>query len=160
MIVAIVKMLPAIAANALPTAISILPPHTPINRKIFGKNKTWKGLIAGISIAGLIGFLIGDMSLRVGYSLPLNIQVGILLGLGALLGDLTKSFFKRRKGISEGEAWPPFDQIDWVLGSLVVASFILSSIEIFLVLIILPVLHVTANLIWARRDSTNVNVCN
>jgi CDP-2,3-bis-(O-geranylgeranyl)-sn-glycerol synthase len=45
-----------------------------------------------------------------------------MLGLayGALIGDLVKSFFKRRGGASRGAAWPFWDQFDAIVGGLTI----------------------------------------
>src|SRR4051812_27852644 len=51
--------------------------------------------------------------------------LGAWIGLGALSGDLVKSFAKRRRGILPGQAWIPFDQIDWLLGALAFAAPVL-----------------------------------
>ena len=42
-----------------------------------------------------------------------------LLAVGALLGDLVKSFFKRRFGKERGSKWPVADQYDLVVGAFV-----------------------------------------
>jgi CDP-2,3-bis-(O-geranylgeranyl)-sn-glycerol synthase len=36
-----------------------------------------------------------------------------------MAGDSAKSFLKRRRGIPPGESWVPFDQLDFVIGSLI-----------------------------------------
>ena len=45
-------------------------------------------------------------------------MIGSLMGLGALLGDAVESFFKRQAGVSPGESWVPFDQLDYIAGGL------------------------------------------
>ncbi len=60
---------------------------------IFGKNKTWRGLIGGLAC----GFL---MSAIEGYFLPWMLVIGILMSIGAHIGDLLGSFIKRRWGTS------------------------------------------------------------
>jgi CDP-2,3-bis-(O-geranylgeranyl)-sn-glycerol synthase len=42
------------------------------------------------------------------------------MGFAALAGDSIKSFFKRRIGIQSGSPWIPFDQLDFVVASLLV----------------------------------------
>jgi len=37
---------------------------------------------------------------------------------GALIGDLIKSFAKRRLGIQAGSTWVPFDQVDYIAGAI------------------------------------------
>jgi CDP-2,3-bis-(O-geranylgeranyl)-sn-glycerol synthase len=46
------------------------------------------------------------------------IVYGFLSGMGALLGDAIKSFFKRRVNIKPGSTWFPFDQIDYIVGGI------------------------------------------
>lgn len=74
-------------------------------RPIFGKHKTIKGLVAGISSGMIIGFI---ESLVPGYSFML--AVGAVLGAGAMLGDLTGSFIKRQRGMKEGSKAGILDQ--------------------------------------------------
>jgi CDP-2,3-bis-(O-geranylgeranyl)-sn-glycerol synthase len=46
------------------------------------------------------------------------------MGSGAILGDLIKSFFKRRIGIKPGEKWIFFDQVDYAIGALLFTSLV------------------------------------
>jgi CDP-2,3-bis-(O-geranylgeranyl)-sn-glycerol synthase len=46
------------------------------------------------------------------------IFVVITLSFGALLGDIVKSFFKRRLGFEKGASFPIADQYDFVIGAL------------------------------------------
>lgn len=99
------------------------------NKPLFGKSKTWRGLIFG-TVMALIVFAFQKYL----YQFPFfqnislinyhqqSIILGLLLGLGAMIGDLIKSFFKRRRNIAPGESWFPFDQIDWVVGALIFSS--------------------------------------
>lgn len=69
-------------------------------RRIFGKSKTWRGLVAGLIscaiVAGLLGYGVG---------------FGILFGLVSLLGDLISSFTKRRLGLASSARASGLDQI-------------------------------------------------
>jgi CDP-2,3-bis-(O-geranylgeranyl)-sn-glycerol synthase len=47
---------------------------------------------------------------------------GLLMGLGAGVGDLVKSFFKRRIDIEPGASWPVFDQLDFFIGAYLFVS--------------------------------------
>jgi len=40
-------------------------------------------------------------------------------GVGAMTGDSAKSFVKRRAGIAPSKPWIPWDQLDFVLGALI-----------------------------------------
>lgn len=95
--------------------------------RIFGDHKTFRGFFFGILAAIIITFIqyrlylsfdwIKNISL-LDYSSISFLLLGFLLGFGPLFGDLVKSFFKRRVGIAPGKPWPPFDQSDYVLGTL------------------------------------------
>jgi CDP-2,3-bis-(O-geranylgeranyl)-sn-glycerol synthase len=135
----LIKFLPAMIANSSPVIYAKLPFNKPINEKLFGKNKTWRGLILGILSGSISGYLIGF------YFPILNFQNSLAMSFGALLGDLIKSFFKRRFGINEGKDWIPFDQIDWIIGGVAFSFYIFSFYEILLLFLFLPFLHILTN---------------
>ena len=136
----IIFFLPAYVANAMPVVVAglkIFPSLAkPIHAKWLGTSKTYRGFIFGIAGALLIGFFQNTLLLS------------LTLGVGALLGDLIKSFFKRLIGIKSGNPWPPFDQLDYVIGALLFSSFILSqSTEVIITLLIIsPLFSITANI--------------
>jgi len=79
----------------------------------------------------------------------------ILFAIGALLGDLLKSFFKRRRGLGRGEKWPIADQYDLVIGAFILVLIVdpgwvqsVITLPIALaILIITPLLHRGANIL-------------
>lgn len=125
-------------------------------RELFGRNKTWRGLIAGI----IGGVAIASLQASV-YFLPTFhalslfnyhehwLLFGFLAGLGALTGDLIKSFFKRRIGIKAGGAWPFFDQLDFVLGFFIFTIWLVNpGWQIFLIILVMTaLLHPLSNVI-------------
>jgi CDP-2,3-bis-(O-geranylgeranyl)-sn-glycerol synthase len=128
-------------------------------RRILGDGVTWKGTIIGTLIGTLMGLLQGIIALQGiippqnAIPLPMNIPEGILLGLllggGALLGDAAGSFIKRRINIGRGRPAPILDQLDFVVGALILSSLIMTPTLtlIVLALIITPILHLSANII-------------
>ncbi len=91
-------------------------------RRIFGTNKRWRGLLVGTIMAAIMAFV--QASLFAGGSSSQIIRavcIGALMGLGALLGDAVESFFKRQLSIAPGQAWFPFDQIDYIIGGLLLS---------------------------------------
>ena len=74
---------------------------------------------------------------------------GLLAGLGAILGDLVKSFFKRRLGIKSGQSWPIFDQLDFIAGFLFFTYYFSTpSINIIITTCLITlILHPLTNLI-------------
>jgi len=156
-------LLPAAFSNMAPVLFKWIPMFNyPVdfnykfnNQPIFGKHKTYRGFLFGILTAIFIVYLqkkfyTQTQSLTVIDYSQINIfLLGFLMGFGALLGDLIESFFKRQVGISSGKPWFPYDQIDWVLGSLFLTSYyIYHSKEVVLVSILLfGFLHPLVNLL-------------
>lgn len=138
--------LPAYGANMAPVFAMRLFPHwnRPLDggrawrdgRPLLGPSKTWRGLVAG----GLLGTLaavgqslaaqnvsgLSDFGYAASGSLVVPALLGLALGVGAILGDAAKSFFKRRTGRTSGRPWVPFDQLDFVVGAL--AAVALASV--------------------------------
>ncbi len=69
-------------------------------RPLFGKNKTIRGVLAGIICGGAISVVLG-------FPLWLGLSVACL----SMSGDLLSSFFKRRLSFSSGETVPVIDQL-------------------------------------------------
>ncbi|HEX9708966.1 MAG TPA: CDP-2,3-bis-(O-geranylgeranyl)-sn-glycerol synthase [Candidatus Thermoplasmatota archaeon] len=99
-------------------------------RRLLGPGKTWRGL-AGGCLGGLaVGALqvaaaaaVGDPAALPtfdpggGAAGPASFLVVGALAVGALLGDATKSWAKRRIGLERGARMPLADQYDFVLGA-------------------------------------------
>lgn len=150
-------MLPAYFANMAPVFVrgyKFL--EHPISQKMFGKNKTWRGLIFAVLAAGFVALLqfyiypiMPNFGLINYNNAKLVFAVAFLLGLGAILGDLVESFFKRRLNIPSGKPWIPFDQLDFVIGALLLVLIVFNpGLEAsIIILIISPLLHLLINLI-------------
>ena len=159
---ALYYFLPAYFANMCPNLFKKINPFkTPVdfnkkikNKEIFGKHKTWGGIIIAV-IAGTLIFYIQKIIFQYSffqkYSLinysEYSIWLGFFLGLGAILGDLIESFFKRRRNIKSGKSWIPFDQLDFVIGAFLFSFFIyIPPPSIILIIIIIsPALHILTN---------------
>jgi CDP-2,3-bis-(O-geranylgeranyl)-sn-glycerol synthase len=122
--------LPAAIANIAPVLFTFIKWNRPIWEHGLGPNKTWRGLIAGITLATLTLLLQKSLSTQGPVSaisiLPYQEQsvlwLGLLFGSGALIGDASKSYFKRLRAIPSGAKWWPFDQIDFIVGSTLFVS--------------------------------------
>ncbi len=153
---------PAAVANMMPVFVkNVRFLRKPVDfglkikgKPIFGENKTWRGLFFGI--VGAIAAIYLEYYLVSPENLGITINfdqdelpiVGALLGLGALGGDLIKSFFKRRKNIPPGTSWWGFDQLDWILGAEIVFYFISGTFNVrfFLFSVVLfGILHLLVN---------------
>jgi len=153
---ALIFIFPAYCANAIPVITGGgLPLDFGKNffdeKPIFGKNKTFRGFFSGLAIGTAVGLV---ESVFFNY----HIAFGLLLSLGALFGDLTAAFAKRRLGLSPGDLLPVVDQVDFVIGA------ILFSLPICLhtpwellaaVLIVTPPIHLLTNFVAYRLSLKN-----
>lgn len=124
---------------------------------IFGTGKTWEGLLLGTCMGGVIGlvqqlaypYLPWSASPVLLQLAPMTWLLGLFLGLGAMLGDMAGAFVKRRLQMPRGQSAPIMDQLDFIAGSLVLAS-LLAPIRlewVILLAVMTPFLHLTANII-------------
>ena len=166
---AVYFMLPAYVANLSGLAFG---GGTPVDggkdykdgRRLIGNGVTWKGLQNGTILGtlvgvvlGMIGTFFGDLSVLTGGIIDLHVYVsvigglilGFLMAFGALLGDLVGSFIKRRIGLQSGEPAPLMDQLDFVVGALVLSLLVVQiSWKFFLIIAVLTlVLHLGSNCI-------------
>jgi CDP-2,3-bis-(O-geranylgeranyl)-sn-glycerol synthase len=80
------------------------------DKRIFGNNKTFRGFFFGLAIGIMVGLIECWL-----FGFP--VLFSVLTPLGALLGDLTGAFLKRRLGIAPGGLLPIVDQVDFVVGA-------------------------------------------
>lgn len=163
--------MPAAFANTAPVIANNIPYINRFNmpmdfgktfrgQRIFGDHKTFRGLAAGISaglvcaLAELLLFNTYDwphtvVAGRIDYSQASILLMGAAMGAGALLGDAVKSFFKRQMGVKPGDAWVPFDQIDFILGGLLLSiPFARLPLTTYLAIaIIMTLLHPVINVL-------------
>jgi CDP-2,3-bis-(O-geranylgeranyl)-sn-glycerol synthase len=137
---ALVFFLPAYVAN---TSAGFFGGGAPLdrgmqlwdNRRLFGEGKTMKGTTTGI-LSGIIYRLVENLVLSKGVLIGLTLA--FLLSFGAMAGDLIGSFIKRRIGIESGESAPFLDQLDFAIGALFLASFVVSiPMETIIILLII-----------------------
>ena len=126
-------------------------------KRLFGDNKTWKGMLGYILFNTLFAVLWGfacqggalkDLNFFYQYhenTILFNLLIGVLLGLGYSLFELPNSFLKRRLDITPGKSisgfWKVFfiflDQADSVFGvALVVRLFYPLGIGLYLLYIL------------------------
>lgn len=152
--------LPTVAANIAPLFASLGDKREketkvlirrwynhPIWEEALGETKTWRGLTVGIIAAGFVFWGLSDLQNTgwewvkdasiLNYQSESVVVMAVLLGGGALFGDIAKSFVKRRipkepkhqwwpnlravpkehRRYPPSEKWYPMDQIDFILGS-------------------------------------------
>lgn len=117
-------------------------------RRLFGKGKTIKGSIVGI-LAGIIISILQHVALPFP-SFWYALLRGFLMGTGAIGGDVFGSFIKRRLNIESGDAAPLLDQLDFMVGAIILVSPLgLPATEVVLIsIIITPFVHFVSNVVW------------
>lgn len=163
-------MLPAAFANAIPVLAAATPGLKKLDAPIdggktwrgyplLGPHKTWRGIIAGVIIATFTlwiqQYLAGHydwahfIAGNVDYSTLPVLILGPLFALGALGGDAVESFFKRQRNIQSGKAWVPFDQLDYIIGSVFISLFfvILTPLQYVFIFIIWFGMHIASTFI-------------
>jgi CDP-2,3-bis-(O-geranylgeranyl)-sn-glycerol synthase len=164
---AIWLILPAYAANGLTPLMGLRSGLHPIDggrklggSRLLGEGKTWEGLIFGTIIAGIIATIemlafpllpwgVSEVPLMITPMTPLT---GLVLGLGAMLGDVGGSFIKRRIGRDRGSPVPLLDQLDFLIGASILAVLIVPvKLEWILLLgVLTPLVHLISNIIGFR----------
>ena len=165
-------ILPAYVANGFAVFAGLLPSRHPIDRgrlfndgySLFGSGKTWEGFFGGFFSGVILGVLqvltapiLLDLILSSGLDLPpdfypvvmLSIPLVVVVALGALVGDIIGSFFKRRLKMARGKPAPLLDQLDFLLMALFFGLLVypLPVLLAIFLLIVTPVIHLLANAI-------------
>ncbi|MAG17971.1 MAG: hypothetical protein CL944_00685 [Candidatus Diapherotrites archaeon] len=119
-------------------------------KRFFGDGKTFKGFffgtLAGTIVSATIFTLIPETTLLL---TPNYLLLGFLLASGALIGDVAGSFFKRRNEIKQGGEVLFLDQLDFVIGGMIIGSlvYIPTFYEVILVSIITLIVHRASNFV-------------
>jgi CDP-2,3-bis-(O-geranylgeranyl)-sn-glycerol synthase len=156
-------ILPAWVANSAAIDVSGIPflkrYSTPVDfgakiggKRVFGDGKTWRGLIAGVLAAVLCALL--QQRLQHPSLIPMTAAIGFLLGFGALAGDLTASFLKRRIGFRRGHPVFLLDQLDYVVGAFALSALIVpfNAVNLILASFITLPSHYIANIVaWLLK---------
>ena len=173
-------MMPAYLANTIAVLTGGKYPidqgkiHSDGNR-ILGDGKTWSGLVGGTLGGVFIGFLQVNLgegliealsgSQDVDFWGENSIIVFFLLSFGALFGDMTASFIKRRSQLKRGDKSPLLDMFDFI-GMALLLSFIFANdwlmswilegyVPLFTLLVATPILHRVVNIIGYKLGVKN-----
>ena len=127
-------------------------------RRLLGGGKTWRGTAVGWAVGAALALALNGVAPTTGEALATElpefpVQAVVALPLGAMLGDIGASFLKRRTGRERGAPFPGVDQLDFVVGALLLTviaapgwftdTFTLPVLAA--VLVLTPVLHVATN---------------
>lgn len=131
-------------------------------KRIFGDNKTFRGLVLMIVFSILSVYFLEFLALKyqnineliiLDFNSYSSVFYGIMFGLGYILFELPNSFAKRQMNVKEGKRGTIFniliDQIDSPLGCLIlIAPFSSMTKEFFaLSLFLALLLHLSVNLL-------------
>lgn len=106
----------------------------PISNTMFGKNKTYRGMIVLPILTGFFTLLLSNGFGPFQSALSDDIIIGLGLGLSYILSELPNSYIKRRFGIANGEQSEKYkylqyftDKADSILG---VLAFYFIAVEV------------------------------
>lgn len=140
----------------------------PLNEKLFGANKTWRGF-AVMPLCGVLGLVLTQQLLLlqsdfVVLNLPLTqtLLLGLFLGFAYVLFELPNSYLKRKFGIKPGQLAKDrsqrrlffvLDHVDSLIGCVLVYFIFLGfRSDILFCVLIAPSVHVSVNLLlWLAR---------
>ena len=145
--------------------------------RLLGDGKTWSGLIGGTLGGIAFGIILNSDK---GYTTLENLTgekfqqelwgnnpllVFTLLSFGALFGDISASFYKRRQNLMRGEKFTLLDMYDFIFMTLLLCfifqnswlmSWILDSWSpLFIILFLTPILHRGVNIIGYKIGVKN-----
>jgi CDP-2,3-bis-(O-geranylgeranyl)-sn-glycerol synthase len=94
-------------------------------RPLLGKSKTLRGTFFGIMLGMVCVLAIWLLFPQYTILLTDNyLFYGLMLCLGAIIGDAVASFFKRRLNFSPGREVLLLDQLDFIIGGLIFTAYI------------------------------------
>ncbi len=117
-------------------------------KPVFGKGKTFQGTLAGFFFGVITSLVIVNLWPQYTILIAKNyVLLGTLLSMGAIVGDLTASFVKRRIGIDQGKEWLLVDQLDFIAGGLIFSYWLFQPtyFEIILITLLTLLLHRFSN---------------
>jgi len=145
--------------------------------RLLGDGKTWSGLIGGTLGGIAFGIILNSDK---GYNTLENLTgekfeqelwgnnpllVFTLLSFGALFGDMSASFYKRRQNLKRGDKFALLDMYDFIFMTLLLCfifqnswlmSWILDSWSpLFIILFLTPILHRGVNIIGYKIGVKN-----
>ncbi len=172
-------MLPALIPNS---AAVLWGGGTPMDfgrswrgKRVLGDGKTWRGFFGGAFTGVLFGVLQIGIAAALGKEQswgfgewPVALAVVFVLSFGSMLGDSTGSFVKRRFDIGRGAKAPILDQYNFIVGAILLTLLVFPDwfldhyvrgdgiFALVLLLVLVPLLHRSANIIGYKMGKKNV----
>lgn len=135
-------LLPAMFANAIPVLVKGIPWWAkPISQRFLGSNKTWRWCISAILawifvqnilfLCGIQDYMWYQYFFEQSYiqqldSIRIHSALWASLWFGAIVWDMVESFFKRKQWIPSWAIRQPWDQIDYILWTIIFSLWIIS----------------------------------
>jgi CDP-2,3-bis-(O-geranylgeranyl)-sn-glycerol synthase len=109
--------------------------------RLLGGSKTWRGLLGAVIFTAAAGVMLG-------YS----VTTGLLVGLLAMLGDISASFIKRRLNLPPSSMAPLLDQIpESILPALVLQQqFDLDLLAIIILIVFFIIFELSISIVLFR----------
>jgi CDP-2,3-bis-(O-geranylgeranyl)-sn-glycerol synthase len=152
----IIYIFPAYVANAAPVIFGGGKPldfgQKIAGKRIFGDHKTIRGTISSL----LSGFI---TSIIIAQFIPYMLMIGILLTIGANVGDLLGSFIKRRMNYASGKSFPVLDQYGFLIFAVLFAlpfGALPTTLGFVFLVILTGAAHILSNIIAHRVKLKNV----
>ncbi len=152
-ILIIAYVIPLYLANATPIIIHGKKPldfgKNWKGKRILGDGKSIVGSVAGVIVGFLAAIIFSFSYPPLLVTIPNYLFLAFLLAFGAILGDIVESFFKRRMGLKRGAQLILCDQLDFVIGGLILSLIIrIPELEVIVVLLIATIfIHIITNFI-------------
>jgi CDP-2,3-bis-(O-geranylgeranyl)-sn-glycerol synthase len=151
-------ILPAYVPNSAAVVVGGGPPidggRTWRGDRLLGDGKTWRGFLGGTLVGMVLALALNALRPALSTALPAFPGPAVVaLPLGAMLGDATGSFVKRRTGRERGAPFPVVDQLGFVVGALLLALALAPdwtlrtfTLPVLLVVVVAtPLLHLGTN---------------
>lgn len=133
---------------------------TLFKKRVFGNNKTWRGVLIYIVLAVIISYLLSEIKDTFPNAIHALfnknfIYVGLLFSLSYISGELINSFLKRQRGIAPGQqtsfSQKVIDNIDGMITvSIVLVLVGVSLSSVLLAVSIGAVIHLTTDKVMKR----------
>jgi CDP-2,3-bis-(O-geranylgeranyl)-sn-glycerol synthase len=162
-------MIPCYVANAAPVLLGggarmDMGIKLADGQPLFGKTKSVRGFVGGILAGSAAAVAATYLWPNILFGNPqILLLSGIMLSVGALVGDLAGSFIKRRMKIGEGKQFAIVDQVDFAIGGLVFAypfaeygGLVYAPVSLVFIFAVSYGLHIITNVIANRAGLKKV----